>query len=297
VVAPSGAAGAAAGVGINGAPGTGTTAAGPFGNSTIQPSATIGMGQPPQVCKEPQVVFVVDGSGSMCEMFGGATRWTAVRSALLDKAQGLIYKLQDRGDFGLLIYDGGIDFMVAGMATSTSPNPMCAGAATFRRAMNTQCPQLIEVAPGRNKAGAIDMAFPQMELGGSTPTDKAMNHEVDQMIAARDPNADPTLHPQFIILATDGQPNDICTGGMGGDGTLQQMAVIAAVDRAAAAGITTFVISLAGGDMGLEAHLTLVAQHGDPGNPMAHTFSPTNPADLVMALTTLLGSAFGCHIG
>jgi hypothetical protein len=247
-------------------------------------------------CKEPVVVFVVDGSGSMCAPFGNATRWTALRTALVDKTQGLIYKLQDRGDFGVLIYDGGIDFMVASMATNASPSPMCAGTATLRRAMNTMCPQLVEVTPGRGKAGAIDTAFPQMELGGSTPTDKAMNYEIDKLIAARDPNADPTLHPQFIILATDGAPNDICAGGMGGDGTAQQTAVIAAVDRAVAAGITTFVISMAGGDMMLETHLAVVAQHGDPGNPGAHSFSPMNSQDLVMTLSTLLGSAFGCNI-
>src|SRR5690349_175235 len=33
----------------------------------------------------PTVVFVIDGSGSMCAPFGnGATRWSALRSALLD---------------------------------------------------------------------------------------------------------------------------------------------------------------------------------------------------------------------
>jgi hypothetical protein len=297
-VTPGGAAGFGAGGVSQLGPSAATTGGGMFGNSTAQPTMVVGMPGSGEKCKEPMIVFVVDGSGSMCETFGNATRWTAVRTALVDKTNGLIYKLQDRGDFGLLVYDGGIDFMVAQMATSTSPNPMCAGGATFQRAMmmGGMCEQMIEVTPGRGKAAAIDMKFPQRELGGSTPTDKVMNHEVDQMIAARDPNADPTLHPQFIVLATDGQPNDICTGGMGGDGTAQQMNVIAAVDRAAQAGITTFVISLAGSDMGLEMHLATVAQHGDPTNPMAHTFSPTNPQDLVTALTTLLGSAFGCHI-
>jgi hypothetical protein len=287
---------AGTGAGVPGAGASGAGAASPFGNSASQPTMVVGM---PSKCKQPTIVFVVDGSGSMCAPFGNATRWTAVRSVLLDRSQGLLYKLQDRGDFGVLIYDGGIDLTAAGMVTMSpgaSPNPMCAGAATLFRAGNPQCPQMVEVAPGRNKAMAIDMAFPQRELGGSTPTDKVMKHEVDTLIAARDPNADPMLHPQFIILATDGQPNDICAGGMGGDGTLQQQNVIAEVDRAAAAGITTYVISMAGGDAALEAHLMVVAQHGDPTNMAAVPFNPMNPQDLLTALTTLLGTAFGCNV-
>jgi hypothetical protein len=282
--------GAAAGM-----PGAGaaTGATSPFGNSMYQPTMVIGM---KTQCKEPTVEFVIDGSGSMCEMFGGATRWTALRSALIDRQQGLIYKLQDRGDFGMLIYDGGIDQTASMMSTMTGPMQTCISPSTFMRLGDTTCPKLVEVAPARNNASMMDTMYPQRELGGSTPTDKAMNYEIDKLIAARGPNYDPMLHPQFIILATDGQPNDICMGGMGGDGMLQQANVIAAVDRAWAAGITTYVISMAGGDAGLEAHLTTVAQHGNPADPMAHSFSPMNPADLVMTLTMLLGAAFGCSV-
>jgi hypothetical protein len=84
--------------------------------------------------------------------------------------------------------------------------------------------------------------------------------------------------------------------GTGGDGSAQRQGVIAAADRGAAAGITTWVISLAGGDAMLQAHLDEVAKHGDPKNPGAHTFSPMNPDDLIMTLAQLLGGAVGCHI-
>jgi hypothetical protein len=100
-------------------------------------------------------------------------------------------------------------------------------------------------------------------------------------------------NPQYIILATDGQPNDICTNGTGGDGTAQQMGVIAAVDKAAQMGITTFVISLAS-DAALQAQLDVVAKHGNPADPMAHTFSPMNPQDSTMTLSKLLSGALGC---
>src|SRR6185312_330062 len=97
-------------------------------------------------------------------------------------------------------------------------------------------------------------------------------------------------------LATDGAPNDICVNGTGGDGSPQRQGVLAAVDRGAAAGITTWVISLAAGDAALQAHLDEVAKHGDPKNPSAMTFSPTNPDELIMTLARLLGGAVGCNI-
>src|SRR5262249_3357411 len=160
---------------------------------------------------------------------------------------------------------------------------------TLRRIGSADCLPMQEVAPAKGNAAAIDRFFPRAELGGSTPTDKAMNREVDALIAAQVPPWDPFSEPQFIILATHGAPNDSCKGGLGGDGTAQQQAVIAAVDRGVAKGIITFVISLAGGDMVLEAHLQEVARHGDPANPAAHSFSPANPAELVMTLKMLLG--------
>jgi len=244
----------------------------------------------------PSIVFVIDGSGSMCETFGGATRWTALRTALLDPTNGLINRLQARVEFGMALYDGTIDLIAALAATAASPNPACAGMYATMKATG-ECPQLIKVMPAvLNNAAAIDAAFPQIELGGSTPTDKAMNNVMDELIAMQVNDPEMKMNPQFVILATDGQPNDICMGGAGGDGSAQKAAVIAAVDRGAAKGITTFVISLAGGDAALEQHLTEVAMHGNPMDPTAHTYSPMTPQDLVDALTALVGGAVGCDI-
>jgi len=243
-------------------------------------------------CLDAVILFVVDGSGSMCDTFGTATRWTALRSALLAPMTGVIPRLEGEAQFGLMIYDGSIDPMAAQSATMASPSPMCAG---FGGLNNTECPRYSRVAPKFMNAAAIGQAFPQKEPGGSTPTHKAMNDAVAQMMMSA-AGKDPASSPHFIILATDGQPNDICMGGTGGDGSAQKMEVIAAADRAAAAGIRTFVISLAGMDAGLEAHLAEVAKHGDPLNPAARTFSPMTPEDLQMALRMLLSSALGCVI-
>lgn len=243
---------------------------------------------------QPQIMFVIDGSGSMCETFGGSTRWTSLRNALLAPDTGLIPRLQATAQFGLLVYDGTIDAFLA-IASAGTPSPACAGMYLEQKAMG-DCPGLISVPIALNNSPAIDMAYPMTELGGSTPTDKAMNKAVDDLIALRPTDPDAMRYPQYIILATDGAPNDICVGGVGGDGMAQKQGVIAAVDRGAMNQISTFVVSLAGGDANLQAHLDEVARHGDPMNPMARTYTPESPEELVTQLAALVGGAVGCDV-
>lgn len=246
----------------------------------------------------PSIVFVIDGSGSMCAPFGMSTRWQALRSALLDPSMGFIYRLQSSVRFGATLYDGTIDANLALGGNSLVQNPPCALLSSVTRAMGV-CPQLIETLPAKlDNAQAIDMAFPAIELGGSTPTDRALDHVMTALIGAQRPPSpdEPAPDQVYVILATDGAPNDICMNGTGGDGSPQRQGVIAAVDRGAAAGITTWVISLAGADAALQTHLDEVAKHGDPTNAGAHTFSPMNPDELIMTLAQLLGGAVGCHI-
>jgi hypothetical protein len=293
--APPGSVGIGAGAGGTRAGATsGSSALGDFGSPTgLLPPPSGGVGGGAGGCRPATIAFVIDGSGSMCEKFGNSTRWTELRTALLQKGTGLLYRIDSLATFGMYLYDGTIDIGLAGMASgSTATNPACAGLSSLRRGMGV-CPQIVEVKPAPANAAKIDAMYPKMELGGSTPTDKAMNYAVDQLIAIRTPGQNLMTNPQYIILATDGQPNDICMGGLGGDGTVQQQGVIAAVDKAATMGITTFVISLAS-DAALQAHLDEVARHGNRADPAAHTFTPTNSADLVMTLTSLLGSAVGC---
>jgi hypothetical protein len=241
------------------------------------------------MCQPATIAFVVDGSGSMCEPFGNSTRWTELRNALVAKQTGLVYKLQAVATFGLYIYDGTVDLSLAmGGGSSMTMSSGCS-AKYLRSKMMGMCPQIVEVKPGQGNAAQIDQKFPMAELGGSTPTDKAMNYVVDDLLKLRGMRKE----PQFILLATDGEPNDICMNGMGGDGMAQQAGVIAAVDRAAAAGITTFVISLAS-DPALQMKLDEAARHGNKLDPMAHSYTPTNSTELVSVLTKLLGTAIGC---
>jgi hypothetical protein len=218
-----------------------------------------------------------------------------MRTALLEPTNGLVYRLQSQVVFGTMIYDGTIDPFLAVGAQGGSPSPECAAMYIESKATG-MCPQLIQVAPALDNAAALDVAFPATELGGSTPTHKAMASAVDLMINMISTNPDIKNSPLYIILATDGAPNDICMGGVGGDSAVQQAAVIAEVDRAAAAKITTFVISLAGSDANLQAHLEMVADHGQPMNADAKAFSPMVPEELANTLTLLVGGAIGCEV-
>lgn len=268
-------------------------------NSKVCASAVVQAAQTP-----PIVVFVIDGSGSMCAPYGsGGTRWQALRGALLEPSMGLIYRLQDQVKFGSLLYDGTVDLALAllggvpGGPGGSAQNPQCALAAAMNK-MTGMCPQLLETPALLNNAMAIDMAYPTAELGGSTPTDRAMKHIMDSlipMVGLQGPD-DKKPSEVFVILATDGAPNDICVGGVGGDGAAQRAGVISEAQRGAAEGITTWVISLAGGDAALQAHLDEVARAGAPMNPGAHTFSPNSPDELVQTLAQLLGGAVGCNI-
>ena len=234
----------------------------------------------------PIVVFVIDGSGSMCAPYGaGGTRWQALRGALLDPNTGLIYKLQDQVKFGALLYDGTVDLALAllggggpggpggpvpgGPGGPGGGDPPCALAAAMNK-MSGMCPALLYTPADINNAMAIDMAYPMVELGGSTPTDRAMKQLMDSLIPMVGLQGPDDKKPSeiFVILATDGAPNDVCVGGAGGDGAAQRAGVIAEVQRGAVEGIKTWVISLAD-DALLQAHLDEVARAGAPADPAA----------------------------
>ncbi len=244
---------------------------------------------------KPIITLIVDGSGSMCTDFGGQSRWQALRGALLDPAGGLIYQLEAGVEFGMLLYDGGIDAALAllGGSGGGMPSP-CAGNYLMQRMGDSCMNQRVDVPTALNNAAAIDAAYPMTELGGSTPTDLAVREVLEPLVnnlPVVGPD-DPAPDPRFVILATDGEPNSICFGGLGGDGAAQRQDVVSMVQWAADAGVKTYVISLAQ-DANLMQHLNDVATAGGTGMP---PFTPTNRDDLVAALSQIIGGAIGCRV-
>jgi hypothetical protein len=295
--AGTGAAGAQAGMGFAG-----------FGNQPVSGASGgivgfAGTGDlKPKTCAEgmvnaartqPVITLVIDGSGSMCESFGGPSRWNALRDALLNPMTGLITQLEAGVQFGLHLYDGGVDGFLALLSPSVPPTPECALTGGLGRAGDCLTMR-VTVPNALNNFAAIDAVYPQRELGGSTPTDLAMREVLEPMVnnlPVQAPDG-PRIQPHFVILATDGQPNSICYGGLAGDGVPQQNDVVAVVEWAAQSGVKTYVISLAQ-DPTLMTHLDAVAQAGGTGSP---PFTPTNQADLVATLTEIIGGAIGCRV-
>ncbi|MDH5674351.1 MAG: VWA domain-containing protein [Myxococcales bacterium] len=235
---------------------------------------------------KPTVYFVVDGSGSMSENFGGPSRWEALRSALMDP-DGLIPTLEGVVEFGMVIYDGPLDPLAAVGAGLDAIIPGLGAVIPTAGAM--ECPRLVTADAALNNFATIDSLYPQMPLGGSTPTHKALQWANDNLADEMAVQLDTELGPQYVILATDGAPNDFCDGGAGGDASPQ---VIEAANVGAAKGVKMFVISLAS-DASLQAHLDQVAQIGNTGQP---PFTPSSKDDLVNVLTEIVGGAVGCDV-
>ena len=243
----------------------------------------------PEVCADidvttmqvtPSVILIVDQSGSMedNDLTPGVTRWDALQDALVGPpgvagsdgmgpgAEGLVFDLQAQVRFGLALYSGE-DMDMCPLLT-VEPSPL-SGVMT-----NAYPP--IKVT--------YDMASPIRW----TPTHLAMRQVLDQVLATPPPD------PVLFILATDGQPNE-CERDTSATAEAE---VISETQRAYDAGISTYVISLAGDDMDLQAHLDEVANAGQglarATDPPAVSYAPADTDGLRDALTSIIGGALSC---
>jgi hypothetical protein len=236
---------------------------------------------------KPTVYFVVDGSGSMDQDLGGISRWDALRQALMDP-DGVIPSLESVVEFGMVIYDGALDPLGSTGMLLDSIIPGLG--AVIPSGGPQECPRLQSANAALDNFTAIDGMYPAQPLGGSTPTHMALQWAVDNLVDDNTLVLDAEKGPQYVILATDGAPNDFCEGGAGADASAQ---VLQAAQGVADKGAQMFVISLAGDDPNLQAHLQQVAEIGNTGSP---PFTPTSKDDLVNVLTQIVGGAVGCEV-
>jgi hypothetical protein len=286
--------------------------------SSANPGATggvAGAAAPVKICAEgisntspvtPTIWLVIDGSGSMADEFGGSTRWESLRSALM-APDGVVSGLQQNVRFGMVIYSGGEQMVPActggvvnfacGCYTGAEDaccTAACGGTPPVPVGM---CADLVVVAPAISNFMTLDTAYPAHEIGGWTPTDRALEHVVTQLPVLNDPSLpDLKKDPIYVILATDGAPNDQCGGmGLGGGGggaagfqPVVAQRVVDSVTAGVQKGMHMFVISLAGDDPELSAHLDQVANIGSPGQK---PFVPAGKDELVAALQQIIGGA------
>lgn len=208
----------------------------------------------------PSILLLIDRSGSMQrENFGNVTRWSAVRTALVDQTNGVVTQLEAKAYFGAMLYD-------------------TIGA----------CPNLVTRPRELNNAAAIRAALQQNpNLDSNTPTARALNAAT----ASFSTMPAPAGSPRFIVLATDGEPRNCAN-----DGDPLQNAVDA-TKAAYSAGIR--VIPLSVGDNVGTPHLQAVANAGagvQAGQPNAPLYRANTAADLTNTFRTIIGGAISCDL-
>lgn len=217
----------------------------------------------------PNVMFLVDQSGSMTASFGGQNRWEAAHGAIT----GIVSSLDSIVRFGLTTY------------TSDDGNN------------NPPCPRLpTQVDFAFNNSGTIgdsmvySPTYPTAD-GDETPTGESLDALVSSIQASPPPADGPTI----IVLATDGEP-DTCAVPNPQDG---QPESVAAATAAHAAGIDVFILSV--GDQVGAAHLQDMAnvgiglaENGSQGN--APFWVGNNPQELEDAFNEIIGESISCEV-
>jgi hypothetical protein len=218
----------------------------------------------------PNVMFLVDQSGSMTANFSGQERWTAAHTAITD----IISELDSIVRFGLTTYqsnDGG-------------PTPAA-------------CPIFdTQVGFAMNNFGAINMSFPASFPGGEdTPTGDSIDVLVDLIQADPPPAEGPTI----IVLATDGEPDTCEIPDPNPTPAAHAEAIAAAQNAFQNADIRTFILSV-GNDVS-DAHLqemanagTGLAPNGSEGD--ADFWKATTPQGLEDAFNAIIGASISCDI-
>ncbi|HET8938190.1 MAG TPA: vWA domain-containing protein [Polyangiales bacterium] len=212
----------------------------------------------------PTVWLVVDGSSSMNMDFeNGTSRWQALRSTLMEPG-GVVDSLQALVRFGMVIYAGGD---------------------------GQNCVQLISVEPELNNLSKLSAMYPMQPVAMGTPTDKALEYVVNNLPVLNTGTLDGNSGPVYVVLATDGSPNDNCGGGGifggGGGGNVEQK-VVNVTAEGTSNGMQMFVISLAGGDDRLQTHLADVAMATKSKTP---PFVPSTRNELISAFQMIVGGA------
>jgi hypothetical protein len=217
----------------------------------------------------PNIVLVIDQSGSMTEGFGGSgTRWDVLRDFLL-RPDGLIAMFETQVRFGLAMYTA----LEVGDNGSQPP----------------PCPMVTSVEPKLMNHADISVAYNAAAPLGETPTGDAIDRVVDGLPQAQ---LDQSDGPTVLILATDGEP-DRCEELNPQQG---QAEAVAAVTRAFSMGVRTYIISVS--EEVSQQHQQDVANAGigrDASNP-APFWRAGDDASLRQALTEIIGSQVSCDV-
>lgn len=227
----------------------------------------------------PAVLFVVDRSGSMATAFsGGKSRWEVLRDAF----RTTLPAIDQTVALGALIFP-----------VENAGNQNCSS------------PTAPDMLPATGQVNAFLTRMSTTAPSGSTPTATALATAASALKTVRAAST-----ARAIVLATDGAPGcnaalnpNSCVCVTPGNGRcndanrcLDDVRTVATIDGSLKAGIPTYVIGLASGDVAYESTLDAMAVAG--GRPKVGAthryYSANSEAELEGALVTIREQVAGC---
>jgi von Willebrand factor type A domain-containing protein len=219
------------------------------------------------------VLLLIDQSQSMSFAFGGSTRWSVLREAVVDPDVGLLASLDPNARVGMMLYTGRGGFN----------NPL-------------GCPLITQVSADFDNVEAVRETYRAAEpqRGGDTPTGESITQ------AAAALSNITTASPKYILLATDGEP-DTCAQPKPSEGLPQ---ALEAASAAFAQGIRVFVLGVSDGlDAWRVQQLANAGAGKDPNlvygvdAEAEEPFSAsTDPRELAGQLRGIIGDVRSCTI-
>jgi hypothetical protein len=220
--------------------------------------------------RTPNMLVVIDKSGSMNDPFGGRSKWEAMKEAL----DAALSAAAERIAFGLELYPFPED--------PSQPIPLNCGDQCCEHASSPNAIN-VPIEAGTTAVPKIKTALAATAPGGGTPTAVALQRAYEYFTEGAGASLD---GDRYVLLATDGGPNcnaerecaaATCTAVMDGNcpddkccslGTTQSHqqclddeATLAQIEALKSAGIATFVVGIPG----TEAYRTYLNRFADAG--------------------------------
>ncbi len=228
----------------------------------------------------PNVVLIIDQSGSMTDKFGNGSRWTVLKDALLSDT-GLIAELQSVVRFGVALY-------------------------TYDEQKDKTCPIITpgNISVALNALDGIRGVYKPAEPGDNTPTGESIEAVLTQVQTLGLTSVD-SVDPTIFVLATDGNPDTCELPDQGAFNSANSKVAtkrsVDAVKKAYAAGVRTYVIAVASETDLAQTHVNDLANAG-VGDPAAASIksAPSYRVDddkgLRDALRTIVSGELSCEV-
>jgi hypothetical protein len=217
----------------------------------------------------PEVMLVLDRSGSMSSAFGSGSRWSTLVSAL----EVALPPVNEQMALGLTLY----------------PSPGGGG-------QECTVPESPEFWPATGQVGALLASVRSSTLVGGTPIALALDVAAAALTSTR---------PRAMVLATDGLPNcnatpstASCSCPSGGCTSavrcIDDARTLDALNRHAEAGIPTWIIGIGGDVTGTTLLDAMAVAGGRPASGAHRSLSASSPVELQAAFVQLRDELSSC---